>query len=107
SWHETGGLRLACTEDEVDWFKQVLGVAKLAGYEAHIIGPNEILRHHPFLDVAGVKAAFLTVTDGHVAPADATMAMAAGARVLGAEIVRRTRVTGIRQLETGEWLVST
>ena len=91
----------------MDWFKQVLGVAKLAGYEAHIIGPNEIPRHHPFLDVKGVKAAFLTVTDGHVAPADATMAMAAGARALGAEIYRRTRVMDIRRLDTGEWLVTT
>ena len=51
SWHTTGGLRLACSDEEVNWFKQVLGVAKLAGYEAHIIGPNEIPRHHPFLDV--------------------------------------------------------
>ena len=107
SWHTTGGLRLASTDEEVNWFRQVLGVAKLAGYEAHIIGPNEISRHHPFLDVRGVKAAFLTVTDGHVAPADATMAMAAGGRALGAEIVRRTLVTGIRPLETGEWLIST
>ena len=85
SWHQTGGLRLACTDEEVHWFKQVLGVAKLAGYEAHIIGPNEIARYHPFLDTKGVKAAFLTVTDGHVAPADVTMAMAAGARALGAK----------------------
>ncbi len=107
SWHTTGGLRLACTDEEVNWFRQVLGVSKLAGYEAHIIGPNEIPRYHPFLDVTGVKAAFLTVTDGHVAPADATMAMAAGARARGAEIYRRTRVTDISRLETGEWLVTT
>ena len=107
SWHTTGGLRLACSDEEVNWFKQVLGVAKLAGYEAHIIGPNEIPRHHPFLDVKGVKAAFLTVTDGHAAPADATMAMAAGARALGAEIYRRTRVMDICRLDTGEWLVTT
>jgi dimethylglycine dehydrogenase len=107
SWHQTGGLRLACTDEEVHWFKQVLGVAKLAGYEAHIIGPNEIPRYHPFLDVTGVKAAFLTVTDGHVAPADVTMAMAAGARALGATIQRRTLVTDIRALDSGEWLVVT
>jgi dimethylglycine dehydrogenase len=107
SWHQTGGLRLACTHEEVNWFKQVLGVAKLAGYEAHIIGPNEIPRYHPFLDTKGVKAAFLTVTDGHVAPADVTMAMAAGARALGATIQRRTRVTDIRVLDRSEWLVVT
>jgi dimethylglycine dehydrogenase len=65
SWHTTGGLRLACSDEEVNWLKQVLAVAILAGYEAHIIGPSEISQHHPFLDVKGVKAAFLTVTDGH------------------------------------------
>jgi dimethylglycine dehydrogenase len=107
SWHGCGGLRLACTDEEVLWFKQVHGLSKLAGYEGHTIGPEEIAQYHPFLDTKGVKAAFRTVTDGHVAPADATMAMAAGARALGAEIYRRTRVTGIELLETGEWLVAT
>lgn len=106
-WRATGGLRLACTDEEVNWFKQVLGVSKLAGYEAYMIGPTEIPRHHPFLETTGVSTAFLTVTDGHVAPADATMAMAAGARALGAEIYRRTRATDIRLLDTGEWLVIT
>ena len=107
SWHGCGGLRLACTDEEVHWLKQVYGISKLAGYEGHIIGPDEIALHHPFLDTKGIKAAFLTVNDGHVAPADITSAMAAGARSLGAEIYRRTRATGIRLLETGEWLVTT
>ncbi|MFZ5789923.1 MAG: FAD-dependent oxidoreductase [Pseudomonadota bacterium] len=107
SWHGCGGLRLATTDEEVSWLKQVYGISKLAGYEAHIIGPNEIKQHHPFLDSFGVKAAFLTVTDGHVAPADITNAMAAGARKLGAEIYRRTRVTDIKLLKTGEWQVIT
>ncbi len=107
SWHGCGGLRIAQTDEEVNWFKYVLGISKLAGYEAEIIGPNEIKRHHPFLETFGVKAAFRTVTDGHVAPADITNAMAAGARQLGAEIYRRTRATGIQQLPNGEWKVST
>jgi dimethylglycine dehydrogenase len=107
SWHGCGGLRLACTDEELHWFQHVYGISKLAGYEAHIIGPDEIAQHHPFIDIKGVKAAFMTVTDGHVAPADATMAMAAGARALGAEIYRRTRATGISLLESGEYLVAT
>ncbi len=106
-WHGCGGLRLACTDEELHWFQYVHGISKLAGYEAHIIGPAEIAQHHPFVDTKGVKAAFLTVTDGHVAPADATMAMAAGARALGAVIHRRTLVTGISRQPSGEWLVAT
>jgi dimethylglycine dehydrogenase len=50
---------------------------------------------------------YMTVTDGHVAPADVTNAMAAGARQGGAEIYRRTLVTDIKQLPSGEWQVIT
>ena len=107
SWHGCGGLRLATTDEEVLWLRHVHGIAKLAGYEAHLLGPSEIAQVHPYLDCSDVKAAFLTVTDGHVSPSDITHAMAAGARKLGAEIYRRTRVTDIRQLPGGEWQVIT
>jgi dimethylglycine dehydrogenase len=107
SWHGCGGLRLATTDDEMDMLRQVLGISRLAGYEGYIIGPDEIRALHPFLNISGVKAAFRTVTDGHVAPADVTMAMAAGARKLGAEIYRRTRVTNIQRLPSGAWRVET
>ena len=107
SWHQCGGLRLATTDEEVNWFKHVLGISKLLGYPAEIIGPDEIQQYHPFLDPFGVKAAYRTIEDGHVAPADVVMAMAAGARKLGAEIYRRTRVTNIVGLPTGEWRIET
>jgi dimethylglycine dehydrogenase len=107
SWHGCGGLRLATTDEEVNWLKYVYGISRLAGYEGEIIGPDEIKRIHPFLETFGVKAAFHTITDGHVAPADITNAMAAGARQLGAEIYRRTRVTDIKLLPSGEWKVFT
>jgi dimethylglycine dehydrogenase len=107
SWHGCGGLRLATTDEEVNWLKYVYGISKLAGYEGEIIGPSEIKQYHPFLETFGVKAAFRTVTDGHVAPADITNAMAAGARQLGAEIYRRNRVVDIKLLPNGEWRVFT
>ena len=40
SWHGCGGLRLATTDEEVLWLKHVHGISKLAGYEAHVIGPG-------------------------------------------------------------------
>ena len=107
SWHGCGGLRLATTDEEVNWFKYVYGVSRLAGYECEIIGPAEIKQYHPFLETFGVKAAFRTITDGHVAPADITNAMAAGARRLGAEIYRRCRVVDIKRMANGEWNVIT
>jgi len=107
SWHECGGVRLALSDKEVDWFHQVKGVSKLAGFEAEIVGPEEIKKYHPYLETFGVKAGFVTFTDGHVAPADSTMAMAAGARQHGVTIERRCQVTDIKQLGSGEWQVVT
>ena len=107
SWHGCGGLRLATTDEEVNWLKYVYGISKLAGYEGEIIGPSEIKQYHPYLETFGIKAAFRTVTDGHVAPADITNAMASGARKLGAEIYRRNRVQDVKLLPNGEWRVFT
>ena len=107
SWHGCGGLRLATTDEDVNWLKYVYGISRLAGYECEIIGPSDIPQYHPYLETFGIKAAFRTVHDGHVAPADITNAMAAGARKLGAEIIRRTRVTDIKLLPNGEWRVFT
>ena len=98
---------MALTDEEVDWFHYVEGLSRLVDYDCEIIGPSEIRRHHPFLETFGVKAAFRTLHDGHVAPADVTNAMAAGARKLGVEIHRRTRVCDIKRLASGEWRVIT
>ena len=107
SWHGCGGIRLALSDDEVAWFKRLYGVSKLAGYEAHLIGPDEIAEHHPFLNTDGVKMGYLTVTDGHVAPADVTLAMAAGARKAGVDIYRRCQVRDVKLLASGAWQVIT
>jgi dimethylglycine dehydrogenase len=106
-WHGCGGIRLALTDEEVDWFRYVHGIAKLVGYEAHLIPPEEIRRHHPFLETFGVKLGFLTVSDGHVDPSSAANALAIAARRRGATIEKRTRVTNIERLPSGEWRVVT
>lgn len=106
-WHGCGGIRLALTDEEVDWFRYVHGISKLVGYEAHLIPPGEIRRHHPLLETFGVKLGFLTVSDGHVDPSSAANALAIAARRRGATIEKRTRVTNIERLPSGEWRVVT
>ena len=83
------------------------GVLRLAGAEVHLIGPNEIKRLHPLLDVEGVLLGAYTPDDGHTDPASSTNAMAIGARMGGAEIYRRNRVTDIDRRANGEWEVVT
>ena len=106
-WHNCGGLRLALRQEEVDWFHQMASYADAIGCRAEVIGPEEIKAYNPFLNLEGVLAAILTLDDGHVDPSACCQALAKGARMLGAEIQRHTRVTGIRQLPNDEWEVQT
>ncbi len=106
-WHGCGAIRLALTEAEVDWFHYVKGILDTVGSECHLISPAEIRKLHPLLVVDDVKMGFYTPNDGHTDPASATNAMAAGARMGGAEIYRHTQVTGTRLLASGEWEVIT
>lgn len=106
-WHGCGAIRLALTDEEVDWFHYVKGILDAVGSECHLISPAEILKLHPLLVVDDVKLGFYTPNDGHTDPASATNAMAAGARQGGATIYRHSRVTGTRLLDNGEWEVTT
>jgi dimethylglycine dehydrogenase len=106
-WHGCGGIRLATSPEEVDWFRHVTGFAANVGFHIEIIGPNRIKELNPWLDTDGVLAGAHTTMDGHVDPASACNAMAAGARQLGATIVRRNQVTNIKRLPSGEFEVVT
>jgi dimethylglycine dehydrogenase len=106
-WHGCGAIRLARTDDEVDWFRYVQGILKQVGAECHLIGPNEIRQLHPLLEVDDVKLGAYTPHDGHTDPSSSTNAMAAGARRAGVEISRHNRVTDINQRPGGEWEVVT
>ncbi|MCQ3805462.1 MAG: FAD-dependent oxidoreductase [bacterium] len=102
-WHGCGAVRLATNPDEADWFKYVHGVLELVGVESHLVGPEEIRKIHPLVDTEGVVVGLHTPNDGWTDPSSATSSMAAGARQLGAEIMRRNRVVDMNQLPDGRW----
>jgi dimethylglycine dehydrogenase len=103
TWHGSGSLRIAYTQDEVDWIRYTLSVGKGLGHEMEIVGPERIAELHPFYNLDGVTAALYTPHDGHVDPAGVALAMAKGARMMGATVIRQNRVTGITR--TGDSFV--
>ena len=107
SWHGCGGVRFAMTPAELDLFKHVQGYSHTIGFRMEIIGPGDIHKYNPHVNVDGVLAAALTLDDGHVDPAGACNAMAIAARNLGATIIRHNRALHIEQLPSGEWKVFT
>ena len=109
SWHGCGSLRVATSDDHLDWINHVRDTILARGQEAHIINPSEITELNPLYDIkaAGVLAALYTPDDGHVDPSGTCQAMAKGARQLGAEVIRHNRVTDVKQLANSEWQVTT
>src|SRR5262249_48950483 len=78
-----------------------------------IITPKQVKELWPLLelggsaDMAAIVGALYHPQDGHIAPADLTMALRKGARGAGAEIYEHTEAVGIERTESGEWRVRT
>jgi dimethylglycine dehydrogenase len=106
-FHPTGNLRLATNRDRMDEYRNYQCTAETIGVECHILGVDEIKQLWPLLDPKGLVGALWHPTDGHIAPADVTMALAKGARMRGAEIYQHTPVTAIERSHTYEWIVKT
>ena len=107
TWHDCGSIRFALSEQDLDWFRYLRGIAANVGYHMEIVDVAKISELNPFVSTEGVLAGAWTRNDGHADPFGLTQAMARGARNFGASIVRHNRVTGIEALPGGEWRVMT
>ena len=107
-WHRCGSLRIASTGDRVDEFRKYMDRCEALGLPAEWITPEQAIELWPLIARKDrIRAAVWNPDDGHVAPADVTMSLAAGARALGAGIYRETKVTGLARTASGEWEVTT
>ena len=107
SWHASGGIRLALTPHDIDWFHFLKGIADSVGFRMEIIDVEKIRQINPFMNTDGVLAGAWTLDDGHADPSSLTIAMARGATNIGASIQRHNRVTDIKAMPSGEWQVVT
>ena len=104
--HHVGGMTIATTRDRMDYLKAERAKHRYMGLDTEIIGPEEIARRSPIVNVEDVIGALFDPLDGHLDPSGTTHAYAAAARKGGAEIVLRNRVTGLSPMN-GEWDVVT
>lgn len=107
SWHNCGSLRIAGSDEHIDWLMHTRDIVLARGQECHWLGPNEIKNLNPLYDVSKIRGGIFTPDDGHVDPSGTCQAMAKGARMMGAEVIRRNRVVDVRPLPSGEWQVVT
>lgn len=100
-------IRLATSADRMDEYQYYAGVAKTIGVDVNFLTAEQVKEIWPLCNTDGILGAIQHPEDGYIQPADLTQALAKGARQRGATIHRNTVVTGITQLPSGEWLVST
>lgn len=104
-FHETGSLRLATSEAELNAYSALKPLYQDLGIPYHVIDPDAVKSIYPLLSTNGIFGAAHTPTDGHVDASGATHALAKAARQLGAQIQTNTPVTAIEKAPTG-WRVS-
>ena len=105
SWHNCGSLRVAATEAHRDWLMHTRDAILARGQDCHWVTPEDIAKLNPIYDTSHIIGGIYTPDDGHVDPSGTCQAMAKGARMREAKIMRRNRVTDVQQLPSGEWKV--
>jgi dimethylglycine dehydrogenase len=103
-FHQCGQLRLATSQDRLDEYRAYLSFARRFDIECEIISRQEAQKLWPVANFDDVVAALFHPTDGHIAPADLTQAMALAARRMGAKFHLNTEVAGIKRTLSGEGL---
>ncbi len=81
SFHVTGNLRLATCRERMDEYQKYCGTANTIGVPFQIIGPKQVKELWPLVELgdgaatANIVGALYHPDDGHIAPADLTMAL--------------------------------
>ena len=113
SFHVNGNLRLATSAARMDEYQKYCGTANTIGVPYQVIGPDQIKALWPLVnlgdgvDTPRIVGALYHPDDGHIAPADLTMALRKGARSGGAEIHESCEVTAATRTRSGEWKLTT
>ncbi len=104
---QAGSLYLAQTEAREHQLRLQEAKAKLYNMNFHELSRDEAERLHPLVDFDGIRCIMFEPDGGNVDPSGVTNAYAAGARQMGAEIIRFCPVTGTEQQPDGSWIVRT
>ncbi len=108
TYRHTGAFWPAHTEERMDLFRHLVGVSKGLGFDMAMLTPGEMDAMHPYFSSGdGIIGGIHDPYEGDVDPSQLTMALAKGARDLGAQIARFTTVTAITRRPSGEWQVMT
>ncbi|WP_425046858.1 GcvT family protein [Primorskyibacter sp. S87] len=104
---QPGSLYLAKTEEREHQLRLQEAKARYYGLNFHEVSREQAKELHPLAQFDDVRCIMFEPDGGNVDPSGVTMAYAAGARKLGAEIHRFCPVHATEQQADGSWIVRT
>ena len=104
---QPGSLYLAQTENREHQLRLQEAKAKFYGLNFFEISREQAMELHPLAQFDNIRCIMYEPDGGNVDPSGVTMAYAAGARAMGAEIQRFCPVIGTEQQPDGSWIVRT
>ncbi|MEV8467769.1 FAD-dependent oxidoreductase [Fluviibacterium sp. DFM31] len=90
-----GSITVALTDERREEILRQASMARAFGVEVEEISPDEVADRYPHLNIDGVTAGVWLPRDGQGDPANIALALARGARQMGAQVAERTKVTGV------------
>jgi glycine cleavage system T protein len=104
---QNGSITVALTEERKEELLRSASMARAFGVDVEPIGPEEIKKRYPHLNCDDVISGVFLDKDGQGDPANIALAMAKGARQMGAKVLEQVLVTGIkrngRRISGVEW----
>lgn len=105
--HVPGGINMAATPERWEFLRTEWSRHRFMGLDTHLIGPDEIRKMCPIVDVTDVLGGLFDPNDGHLDPYGCTHAYARAARKNGAQVYQQTKVEELVQRPDGTWDVVT
>jgi glycine cleavage system aminomethyltransferase T/glycine/D-amino acid oxidase-like deaminating enzyme len=94
---QNGSITVALTGERREELLRSASMARAFGVDVVEIGPDDVKARYPHLNGDGVVSGVYISKDGQGDPANITLALAKGARQLGARVLERVAVTGVRR----------
>ena len=102
-----GSITVALTDERKEEIFRSAGMARAFGVQIEEISPAEVKARYEHLNTDDVKAGVYLPLDGQGDPANIALALAKGARMRGAVVAERTKVTAInrtgRRVTSVDW----
>ena len=90
-----GSITVALTEERKEEIFRQAAMARAFGVKVEEISPSEVKAKYEHLNIEGVTGGVYLPLDGQGDPANIAVALAKGARQMGAQVIERTKVISV------------